>query len=106
MRRHEVIVALLGLFSAALVAQAPRPFQPAAPAPAISVTGRVIDAVTNEPILNVRVGSLTTNVGASAVLTDETGRFMLNAPARSFLRVSKTGYGAQTISALPSVADV
>src|SRR4249919_963436 len=106
MHRREVAVALFALLGVAVGAQAPRSRQPAAPAPAISVTGRVIDAVTNEPIVNVRVGSQTTNVGAAAVLTDETGRFTVTAPVRSFLRVSKTGYGAQTISALASVADV
>ncbi len=107
MYRSQVTLGILATLTAVLAAQPPPPPpRPVATAPATSVSGRVLDAATDTPLINVRVGSPSNAVGTSSVLTDDAGRFTLSAPARSLLRVSKTGYGAQTISAVASVADV
>ena len=99
---------LLAAF-AALSAQVPPPPPPrgtAAPARAVTtvLTGRVIDAVTRQPIPNTHLSTGPNVVGSPVVLADSEGRFSLPAPSGRFIVVAnKTGYAREPIQVTAGV---
>jgi len=92
-----VLLAALGTVSA----QAPPPPPPPATvAPARPVTtilvGRVIDALTRQPIPNARLSTGPNVVGSPVVLADSEGHFTLPAPSGRFVVVAnKSGYARE-----------
>lgn len=60
-----------------------------------NVTGRIVDATTNEPIVGavVRVGD-----NGQGVISDLEGRFKISVPANSILTISYIGYNKQTLN--------
>ena len=63
-----------------------------------TITGKVTDAVTGEPLVYVSIGVMTTTIGT---ITDEKGNFNLEInekPIGALVRFSMIGYKAQTFS--------
>jgi protocatechuate 3,4-dioxygenase beta subunit len=102
---RRLIAGAVVVTSATLVAQAPPPPPPPAPstaAPARPVTtvltGRVIDAITGQPIPNAHLSTGPNVVGSPVVLADSEGRFSLPAPSGRFVVIgNKTGYAREPI---------
>ena len=83
-RARLLAIALLALPGRALVAQAPG-----------TVTGKVTDAASGQPVQAAQVAVVGTNIGA---ITNEAGNYTIRgAPARQItLRVLRVGYSEQT----------
>lgn len=58
------------------------------------VTGTIIDAATNQPVIGA---SITIGNKAAGTTTNAEGRFSLEAPVNATLHISSLGYTAQTI---------
>src|SRR5262245_20022536 len=99
--RRGIFAALLLTALATLSAQAPPPPPPpstaAPPRPVTTVlVGRVIDAVTRQPIPSAHRSTGPNVVGSPVVLTDSDGRFSLPAPSGRFIVIAnKTGYARE-----------
>src|SRR5215813_1261809 len=100
---RTVFSTLLLAALATLSAQAPPPPPPPSTAdPLRPVTtvlvGRVIDAVTHQPIPNAHLSTGPNVVGLPVVLADSEGRFSLPAPTGRFVAIAnKTGYAREPI---------
>jgi len=99
--RRGVFCAVLLTAVVTLSAQAPPPPPPpgtAAPARPVTTVliGRVIDALTRQPIPNAHLSTGPNVVGAPVVLADSEGRFSLPAPSGRFVVVAnKSGYARE-----------
>src|SRR6059058_42139 len=81
---------LLSLLVSLLTGTAPGVLQSQTPQHA-TITGRVTDAPTGQPLANAQIGALGTNVGAQ---TNSEGQFTIRVPAGTVtLRVLRVGYG-------------
>ncbi len=68
------------------------------------LNGRVIDAVTRQPIPNTHLSTGPNVVGSPVVLADGEGRFSLPAPSGRFIVVAnKTGYAREPIQVTAGV---
>lgn len=91
MRNFQAILVLgLLLFSNVIFAQT-------------SVTGKVTDAKTGEPIPNVSIQVKGSTTGTS---TDVNGAFKLNVPANGVLAVSSLGYNKQEVAVTGSLVNI
>src|SRR5215831_19094383 len=99
--RNVGIVAVLVTSLTTLTGQAPPPPPPpnaAAPSRPVTtvLTGRVINAITRQPIPNAHLSTGPNVVGAPVVLADSEGRFSLPAPSGRFVVVAnKSGYARE-----------
>src|SRR5262245_40660576 len=84
---------------------APAPAQQASPA-TVHVTGVVRDAQAATPLRHARVTSVTTTSLASAVFTDDSGRFSIDVASNGTLKVAKAGYVEEIVKvATPAKPD-
>ena len=64
-----------------------------------TIRGRVVDE-DSAPLANVRVAVVSSDLGAQVVLTDEDGRFAIDAgSAATSLAISKAGFGRKVVAA-------